>query len=427
MIIEFTIQNFRSFKNQFTISAEAESLRSNNDKLIEAANGSVLLPSMGIFGSNASGKSNIVKALKFMVRAMQNSDYIKKPSTKDKLLAPFRLDTASANKPTLLELVLWDPEEEKEYAYSFEINSREVVSERLNIRSRVSKNFTDQHIFTRRKQEFEFGAKGNAEMKKLQDRVRPDALAVSVFAQFNHQPSTGLINLVGDELLYIVSDNTSSMYDALRECGEDAQLLEDVTQLVLQADLNIQKIRIEKQDAFDKFGPSPDSELAKSLRRDMRFMIREALTSHRKYGKSSEADYVLFNLNEDESAGTNRFFALATRMAKVLKKGGVLVIDDLDASLHPLMSKAIVEQFDNKETNPKGAQLIYNSHEIFLMSDEVNLRRDQIWLAEKNDSEETTLKRLSDYKVREDYRIDRNYLVGRFGAIPFLQFEEPAD
>ena len=426
MIIEFTIQNFRSFKDKFTLSTEAEGLRLNSRKLIETSHGSSLLPSMGIFGSNASGKSNIVKAFKFMSWAMQNSDYIKKPTTKHDLLAPFRLDEASAQKPTLIEVILWDPEEEKEYAYGFQITSQEIVSEHLVVKSKVSKNFTDQNIFTRRKQKFEFGPKVSVEMKKLKERVRPDALALSVFAQFNDQHASRLVDLVNDQSLYIVSDNISSMFDALRECEEDEQLLEDVTQLVLQADLNILKIQIKKQNAFDKFGSDSDSEFTKSLRRDMHFTIREALTSHKKHGKSAVSDHVLFNLSTDESAGTGRFFALATQIAKILRSGGVLIIDDLGSGLHPLMSKAVVEQFDNKETNPRGAQLIYNSHEIFLMSESVNLRRDQIWFAEKNDSEETRLIRLSDYKVRDDYRIDRNYLVGRFGAIPFLKFEEPA-
>ena len=427
MIVEFTIKNYRSFKSKFTLSMEAEGLRTNTHKLIKAPHGSDLLPSAGIFGGNASGKSNIFKALQLMAWAMQNSDYIKRPTTKHPLLAPFRLDDDSAEQPTLMEIVIWDPEEEKEYSYGFEIDAREILKEYLNVKSKVNKNFTDPRIFTRDKQQFEFDPKHGTEMSKLQDRVRPDALALSVFAQFNEQLSSRLVGLVGDEALYIVRDNVSSMYDALRECDENESLLNEVTELVLQADLSIEKITIKQQNAFDKFGPSADSDLAKSIRRDMHFTIREALTRHKKYGKSAESDHAIFDLVKDESAGTGRFFALATHIVRILKTGGVLVVDDLDASLHPLMSKAIVEQFDNKETNPNGAQLIYNSHEIFLMSEEVNLRRDQIWLTEKNDTEETELIRLSDYKVRDDYRIDRNYLVGRFGGIPSLQFDEPND
>ena len=427
MIVEFTIKNYRSFKSQCTLSMEAEGLRTNTRKLIKAPHGPDLLPSAGIFGGNASGKSNIFKALQFMAWAMQNSDYIKRPTTKHSLLSSFRLDDDSAGQPTLMEIIIWDPEEGKEYSYGFEIDAQEIIKEYLNVKSKVNKNFTDPRIFTRNKQQFEFDPKHGAEMSKLQDRVRPDALALSVFAQFNEQLSSRLVSLVGDEALYIVSDNASSMYDALRECDENESLLNGVTELVLQADLSIEKITIKQQNAFDKFGPSVDSDLAKSIRRDMHFTIREALTRHKKYGKSAKSDHAIFDLAKDESAGTGRFFALAAHIIRILKTGGVLVVDDLDASLHPLMSKAIVEQFDNKETNPNGAQLIYNSHEIFLMSEEVSLRRDQIWLTEKNDTEETGLIRLSNYKTRDDYRIDRNYLAGRFGGIPSLQFDEPDD
>lgn len=425
MIIEFTLKNFRSFRKETTLSTEAESLKSNTGKLLDGPQGAACLPSVGIFGGNASGKSNIFKALSFMAWAMRNSDYIESPTTRHSLLSPFRLNEASAKKPISLRIVLWDQEEEKEYTYGFELDNKEIVSEELQVRGRVNKNFSESHIFSRRKQEVDFGGKAAPEMRQLEEKVRPDALALSVFAQFNDQISSRLVELVGNQFLHIDSSPAASMYAALAACEEDEDLLESVTKMVLQADLSIRKISVEKRNAFEGFGSGPEeSEITKALRKNMRFTIRKARTSHRQYGGPDQNE-VVFDLEKDESVGTGRFFALATHIIRALRSGGVLVIDDLDSNLHPLMSKAIIDQFDNKATNPKGAQLIYNSHETFLMSESVNLRRDQIWLTEKNDEEETELIRLSDYKIRDDYRVERNYMVGRFGAIPDLQFEEP--
>ena len=426
MIIEFTLQNFRSFKDKFTLSLEAESLKSNTNKLIEASNDTKLLPSVGIFGGNASGKSNIIKALEFMTWAMQNSDYIKNPTTKHELLSPFRLDGVSVKKPIFLQLVIWDSEEEKEYCYGFEINDEIIVREWLKINTKVKKNFTDQEIFTRDKQKITFGSKVDKAMKQLEARVRPDALALSVFTQFNDKLSARLVSLVNKQSLYIAGSKQIFMYnDALRLCDDDEQLRHDVTQLILKADLSIQEIDIKKRDAFNELSNGISSEFARAMKNDLKFTVREAITKHKQYGKSSE--YVNFNLGKDESVGTRQFFALATQIVNTLKNGGILVVDDLGSSLHPFISEVIVKQFDNKKTNPNSAQLIYNSHEINLLSKSANLRRDQIWFTDKNDKEEACLRCLSEYKTKNDYDIARNYLAGRFGAVPFLEFDEESD
>lgn len=425
MLVEFTLKNFRSFRKEATLSMEAESLKSNTNKLIKAQGGTLCLPSAGVFGGNASGKSNIFKALGFMAWAMQNTDYIKSPTTEHDLLSPFRLNQSSAGEPSLFQIVLWDPKAGREYTYGFEINDRAVLSEHLSVKSKVSKNFTSSLVFSRDKQKFKFGSRWGAGMKQLEKRVRPDALALSVFAQFNDQLSLGLVDLVSGRFLHIDNDLSESMRAALRACEEDGQLLANVTKMVRQADLGIGEIFIEKVGLPESFGVGFGLEAAEAFGGDSRFGIKRVRMSHSVYGQAGEVGDVVFDLDKDESAGTGRLFVLATHISRALKSGGVLVVDDLDSNLHPFIVKALVDQFDNKETNPKDAQLIYSTHEAFLMSRAVNLRRDQIWLTEKNEREESELIRLSDYKIRDDYRIDRNYMAGRFGGVPQLEFKEP--
>ena len=423
MITEFTFKNFRSFKDSFTLSLEAESLRSQDskDKLIETAHKLELLPSVGIFGPNASGKTNIIKALEFMAWAIQNLNYNKSPTTKHQFLSSFKLDDTSATKPTMMQLVIWDTQQTKEYRYGFEISRKQVLKEWLEVRSKKDKYFTSQPIFTRNKQSFVFEVDSKAEAKQLAERVRPDALAVSVFAQFNHRESLDLTNLLSRSL-FVTSSSEALLRNALRLCDDQPGLLKEVKLLLLQADLAIQDIQIETRNPLQELSTHKDYLDFSREAADFNFTVRRATTKHKNHDKSDNK-YVELDLENDESAGTGKFFALATQIANALDNGGVLVVDELGASLHPFITKMIIDQFDNKQTNPKGAQLIYNSHEIYLLSKAVGLRRDQIWFTDKNDQEETFLRCLSEYKTKNDYDINRNYLLGRFGAVPFLDFD----
>ena len=154
MIIEFSIKNFRSFKELATLSLEAESLKTGKNGLISTEFKTNLLPAIGIFGHNASGKSNLIKALVYMQWAMLNSDYLNQPTTKFPFLQPFLLNVESCKEPSFFQIVLWDSENKTEYRYGFEINAENVVSEWLETVTKVKKNRRRRMIFLRKGQEF---------------------------------------------------------------------------------------------------------------------------------------------------------------------------------------------------------------------------------------------------------------------------------
>lgn len=421
MIVEFTLKNFRSFKGESTLCLEAEGLSSNKGKLFETTHGLSLLPSVAIFGANASGKTNILKAISFMLNAMKNTD-ITNPTTENRLLLPFELDGISAKQPTLMQIVLWDAKKEREYRYGFEINKRQVKSEWLYVRSKVTSNFTKKQIFTRQKQAFEFGPESKTELEDLAQRVNERFLALPIFAQLNHQVSRDLVAL--SQALY-VWDNAffglPSLANAIEVCNKDRSILKAVNDFIAGADTGIRAINIEEDTMPLSDAPSDVQRALKSQGANPESSIKslQAQTEHRLHGgNGAESHY--FNFWDHESTGSLKLFILTTFLMQALKSGSVFLIDELDSSLHPLLVQAIIDHLENPKVNKVGVQLVYTSHDTHILTRRVNLRRDQIWFADKNKVEESTLTRLSEFKTRNDYDIARNYLLGRFGAVPVL-------
>ncbi len=438
MLTEFTIGNFRSFKSPATLSlvAEQKLLHTNKSRVVRVGEGFHILPSSGIFGANASGKSNIIKALLFMHQLVGgNPVYNDNPASEHSDIGPFLLDGPSRNKPVFMEIVFWDGATRKEYCYGFKLKNKQIVEEWLALRGKAEKRTGTREIFRRetvgKKTVFHFKNRSiGARLGKLTQFVKPEVSAIFVFNQFADPFSSTFFNMMQKNVVTLgggfAGDYMGQSIDSFKN---DAGIQAGVKEIISQADLSIQDLRpVETQVPYLK--------LAEEQRRKIEAqqgigatpswaVYQDIQTIHKRYGKRDTGNEVGLSLQNHESAGTRKLFCLATLLVKVLRIGGVAIIDDLDSELHPLIVKAIVDQFDNKATNPKAAQLIYNTHETFLMSNMVNLRRDQIWLTEKDEREESKLIRLSDYKIRDDYRIDRNYIVGRFGGIPQLEFEEP--
>ncbi len=423
MIIEFSTKNFRSFRDLATISFEAEPLKSGSVQVISTEAGN-LLPAVGVFGANASGKSNLIKALFFMWWSVQNSNFLAQPTTKHPMLKPFLLNSKTAKEPSYFQIILWDKEREAEYRYGFEISSQEVVSEWLELTTRVKKNRRSVMIFRREGQSFTIHKSASKELTPLRERVLPTTLAITVFAQFAYDLAYRVATLMSNESLTIIDGSQSTPIDAaLKRCEEDSDYRNRVLALMQKADFGILQLVV-KQSKVSK------EELG-ALPPQIRSLIDENAgglvgvqvnTLHKIYDRPNET--AVFNMNDHESRGTARFFELSALVLPVLESGGVLVIDELGSSLHPFITKAAVGLFQNRKTNPKGAQLLFCSHEMYLLSSRANFRRDQVWFTEKNNQEETTLRSLAEYKTRNDFEIAKNYLAGRFGAVPTVGFDE---
>jgi uncharacterized protein len=415
MIIEFSTKNFRSFRELVTLLLEAEPLKTGKEGLISTEFKINLLPAIGIFGHNASGKSNLIKALVYMQWAMLNSDYLNQPTTKFPFLQPFLLNVESCNEPSFFQIVLWDRENKTEYRYGFEINSEKVVSEWLETTTKVKKNRRRRMIFLRKGQEFpEVDDSVKNSVGHLINNVRPTALALTVFAQFADPISSQVVKLVNRPNFMIFDGGSADpmMGYALQQYHENPELAIKVLKLLKKLDLNIQDLKVIREPAHIP----PEF---KSLFNQPSEQFR-AVTLHRMYGSLEKNRHVEFDFNNQESFGTRRLFVLMTLVVQILDMGGIFVLDELGSSIHPFMSREIISLFQNHETNPKGAQLIFCSHETYLLSNQVGLRQDQIWFTDKNAQEETVLRSLLEYNIRSECEFEKNYRQGRFGAVPVI-------
>lgn len=430
MIIEFTVKNFRSFKGEATLSLEAEPLRSSKVDVIKTEVGN-LLPAVGVFGPNASGKSNLTKALMFVQWAVRNTDVLNRPTTQHKLLRPFLLDRVSSKEPAFFQIVLWDDEHKAEYRYGFTIDNKRVVSEWLDVASRDAVQRRRRPIFIREGQNFDIHRLLAKELKPRSEQVLETGLALATFAGLNSPLALRLVSLLSEPNLVVYDGATEmNLKRALERCKTDVKFKKKVIAFLQQADLGIRDIVIDEV--------SIPEEAYKKLPASIRKFIKENnvendfsktylfFTGHMLQGKTSEdnATLVAFNLQEDESLGTQRFLVLASLLFEALETGAVFVLDELGASLHPFLTRAIVDLFQCSKTNPKRAQLIFCSHETYLLSKHTELRRDQIWFTEKNDREESFLRSLAEYKTRNDFEVAKNYLEGSLGAVPVTRFPE---
>lgn len=427
MIIEFTVENYRSIKEQATLSLEAESLKVQDSVVIPTKLKDLkLLPVIGVFGPNASGKSNIYKALFFMQWAMQNSNLSNPPITAHPLFQPFLLDSKSAQKPSFFQIVLWNKKKSAKYRYGFELSPTRVVSEWLETTQKVKTNWATKLIFTREADNYTFHKSMERELQPLTKRVRENALALTIFADFADELSQDVLRMIksGPPHNYLTmlegSANLPPNY-AFERYSADKEFAARALKFMQNVGIQMEGMEVLTEQVSNSEVPPQlrqmlNLQMAPTIER-MRVVIK-----HKVYGQTNKS--VEFDLGAQESKGTQNLFALTPLMLNALETGGVLVFDELGSNLHPYITRAIVSQFQDPKINSHGAQLIFFSHDTYLLSSAVNLRRDQIWFTDKDKQESTLLRSLAEYKTRSDYEIAKNYLEGRFGAVPLVRFLE---
>lgn len=409
MLIEFTVGNFKSFRDKTTFSMIAANLTSDDpaldrDNVIPVRKDLRLLKSAAVYGANASGKSNLGVALRFV------RDFVLKSSRETFANAaisvePFLLDKKRRNQPSFFELVfLLDA---TQYRYGFEVDKSHVVSEWL-FRAKMKKSC----LFRREGQKIEIKVSFK-EGQGLQDKTRSNALFLSVVAQFNGKNAGQL-----REWFHTLVVETGLQDDKFREYTleslRDPEQQPHIVSFVQALDLSVDNIMAAKPPLADDLPESLPSEVRQRIIQDVGGII---FTTHR-YGDEPE-DFEVFNLDQHELQGTRKLIAMAGPLHSILANGQTMFVDELDARLHPLMTRRIIELFHSPLTNPKGAQLIFATHDTNLL-DKSLFRRDQIWFAEKDQQGATHLASLAEYRVRNDAAFEKNYLEGRYGAIPFL-------
>jgi|LakMenEpi03Aug12_release.lakeMendotaPanAssembly.Ray.scaffolds.fasta_scaffold99075_2 AAA15 family ATPase/GTPase len=417
MLIEFSVGNYRSFKDVVTLSMVAADEATGNDELdknnvFKVNQNFSLLKSAAIYGANASGKSNLILALYFMQSFVINSS---KLQITDKInLEKFRLSSETEDKPSFFKIVFHL--DNKIYEYSFEVTQERVISEGLSCTPKTRKT----NIFSREKDKIKY-SKSLLKGKDVKDLTKKNTLFLSIAAQFN-DPLAGKILLWFSRLKII----SGSQFENLRQLSLDylsrePNLKNEIVFLIKKLDLSIKDMSVEVgRTSLDNFHKDiPDRVKNKEFRLD-NYIYNSIETYHEKYDLEGRIiGLESFQMNKHESRGTQKIFALLAPVLSALKKSEVLIIDELDSLLHPLMAIAIIGLFNSKITNPKNAQLIFATHDVNLLSNQL-FRRDQIWFTEKNRQEATDLYSLVEFDIDNNASFEQDYIQGRYGAIPFI-------
>ena len=419
MLIEFTVGNFLSFNTKRTLSFKAAAI-SDLDNVFTIDNYR-LLRSAVVYGANSSGKSNLIKALDGMRNILLNSV---KLNDKDPLdYTPFLLSEQSEHAPTHFETEFLIGG--KTYRYGFEYTLESIVNEWLFVKQGVAKKETT--LFIRTKDGIGITDQF-VEGKGKEEATNDNRLFVSLVAQLGGKISKQIIewfrsyNVISGLAHQEYNGFTMRMLHDKKEGCEQALSLFQKLKLGFQ-ELMVKESEFNVSDLPIDFPDSLKNKLSKDFTGKKMLAIK---TIHNKYDSQGVIiDSVAFDKDRSESEGTKKIIDLTGPIFDSLLSGKMLIIDELDAKLHPLLTIQLVNLFNKKETNPKNSQLLFATHDTNLLNADL-FRRDQIWFTEKDEFEQTDLYNLVEFKlpdgtkVRNDSNLEKNYIRGRYGAIPYI-------
>jgi len=397
MLIEFRVENHRSLRDEQAITMEAGRVGESTDTRPRkvAGHNKKLLPAAVIYGANASGKSNLLSAIAFMSEAVTQSHRSWElhggiPRT------PFAWGE-KRDKPSLFEVSLLL--KGVKYVYGFVVNDEIVEEEWLFAWPKNHK----QIWFEREGDKFEFGGHLKGPNEVIVEVTRPNALFLSTAAQHRN-----------DQLIPIYEwfHGITSM-NTLRSRQPDYRPLV-AEAIFFTSPTNVERLRILLSGA--DVGIVNVKEIEDDQKNNRRRQ-KKILLQHESGNDDSWLPL------EEEPGGTKALFRMAPIIFYSIDSGGLLLIDELESSLHPLLGQAIVKMFNCPKANPNNAQIIFTTHDTNLLGTtlgEPPLRRDQIWFAEKDSEGASRIYPLTDYKPRKSENLERGYLQGRYGAIPFL-------
>lgn len=418
MLVNFTFQNFRSFRDEKTLSMEAGSIKELHESVFQKSIYQ-LLPAAVMYGANSSGKSNVLLALRTMRSVLLGSVRL---NPNDKLyFQPFKLDLTSANNPTSFEIQFLLGE--VKYRYGFDYDQTHICKEWLYEKCIGEREF---NLFLRVDDEFKVSKTRFPEGLGKEKATPSNRLFVSLVAQLNGAKSMRILNWFNS--CNFLSGMDSQEYEGftLQMFSEHKEGSEQALDFFHHVQLGFNELLVtEKPFSEDNlFGKMQlPEELMEKLKGKK---IMEAKTSHNVYNEQGEISRIgTFDKDEMESEGTKKIIEMSGPIFDTLRFGKVLIVDELDAKLHPLLTRSVLQLFMNRKTNAHGAQLIFATHDTNLLNLDY-LRRDQIWFTEKDKTESTDLYSLLEFKdengtkVRNDRSVQKDYINGRYGAIPFL-------
>jgi len=421
MLVEFRVKNFRSLRDEQVLSLVATKDKTWADThTLETGLKAVphLLKSAAIYGANASGKSNLLKALRYMRSTVVTSATVSPDRTF--AVQPFRLDTKSSNQPTEFEVTFIL--DKVRYQYGFSMTQQRVITEHLLVykAAKPQRWFTRSFDETTDKDVYEFGPGLKGERNVWKKATRSNTLFLSMAVQLNSEVLRPVYNWFAQSLV-IVNDPEQFSPEFLIQMLKQPDGRQQIRDLLRAADISIEDIELKTRKVSA-------SELPFKLLPELLPLKVQADKVEIRDTKVEEVQLIFSHITAegsakfglmDESSGTRILLFLVGPMLDILRNGRTLVIDELDTSLHPLLVHELVRLFYRSETNPGGAQLIFTTHDASLLDADL-LRRDQVWLVEKDAQQASKLVALSEFSPRKNEALERGYLMGRYGGIPLL-------
>jgi uncharacterized protein len=428
VLLSFRVSNFLSIRDEqeFSFLSDSSSSRAptHADDGWDEGIGTVA----GIFGANASGKSNILKAIRFM-RTAVTSSYTSWSSKEFIPLTSFALDPLCEEESALFEVVFQI--NKARYQYGFRITKKRVVGEWLYAYVTHRRQVWFERDISA-EDEWYFGKSFTGRNRVISELTRPTTLFLSVAAANNHQMAMLVEHFLRAHLRSAWPNDRSERTRFTGAMSSNAQHWNEIVELMRFADLGIRDARVRRELVDDK-----EREQVLSIFRALapeagggglaEEQINEAIDSTSdtvEFGHSAGGGRgeVYLPLNA-ESLGTQVWFALVGPIIRAIRNGDTLMIDEIDASLHPHLTSEILRIFNDPEKNPKQAQLLFTSHDTTLLGGWLGCReltRDQVWFTEKKVDGATVLYPLTDFSPRKTENLERGYLQGRYGAVPYL-------
>lgn len=418
MLVQFSVDNYRSIKDKVILSMMTAT--KDKERCFKVRNYE-LLNSAVIYGANASGKSNVLSAMAFMRRVVLNKMKVIQ-STDTLPHDPFKLNTATQDASSTFEIIFFIGT--TKYRYGFEMDTTTVYAEWLyaDEKGKEAKLFyrevdAEEYVNPSFKEGYQFFDKKSAKIKISPNQLflwkcdqDGGKISKSILQWFNH---FNVIN--GVEHDGYISYTMEQM--------ENEDFRNEIVKFVKTADIGIENIIKEENDVSKDMIEKlmiPE-EIRQQILEDGGLKQVDINTYHIKFDENNKSiGKEIFELDKDESIGTQKFFKMSAPILNTLQEGKILAIDELDASLHPMLTMHLIKLFHNPKVNTKNAQLIFTTHDTNLLKPHL-FRRDQIWFTEKDMYGSTHLNALAEFKdVRKDADFEKEYIQGKYGAIPYL-------
>jgi uncharacterized protein len=415
MLLRFSVENYLSFKDRVSLDFTAGTIKEKMENVFSPFlfEGPNLLKSIGLYGKNSSGKSNLIKGLSFMRNFVVNSSKESQGAQNIKV-QPYKLSSETDNKPSAFEVIFFIGD--IKYRYGFAATEKLVQSEWLFHTVKIKESY----IFIRAEKEIEYDKKFRHELKGkfelLQELTRPNSLFLSVLAQFNIQLGAS-IHKWFDDIIVAHDDDHYALIDFSAKLMSDMYYNQKLNEIMQNSDFGIDSLEQRIKEISTKKKYSKEF-LTSFFSDDKDYSVR---TTHTKYNKDQKPiQKIFFEMIENESVGTQKYFGLFGPILLALTQRRILWIDEIDSRLHPILLENIITFFNSKKYNPNGAQIVFTSHNTLPLKK--LLRRDQMIFVEKDTLGVSSFQSLYTKapKVRNDASFDKDYLMGKYGGIPCI-------